>query len=179
MKILIFGASGSGTTTLGKEIEKATDFVHLDADDYYWKKTDPPFTEKIPLAERNEKIKSDFNKNENVVISGSMISWGREWETSFDLAIFIYLNNKVRMERLKKREFEHYGEKLYTDPVRKKNYQAFLDWANQYENPDFKGRSLKMHNDWIEKLDCKVLRIDGEIELRDKVDRVMTEIKRP
>ena len=39
MKILIFGASGSGTTTLGKEIEKRTDFTHLDIDDYYWKKT--------------------------------------------------------------------------------------------------------------------------------------------
>ena len=40
MKILIFGASGSGTTTLGKEIEKITDFTHLDVDDYYWKKTE-------------------------------------------------------------------------------------------------------------------------------------------
>jgi adenylate kinase family enzyme len=56
MKILVFGASGSGTTTLSKEIVKRTDFVHLDVDDYYWKKTELPFQEKIPLAERNEKL---------------------------------------------------------------------------------------------------------------------------
>ncbi|BDD11489.1 hypothetical protein FUAX_39210 (plasmid) [Fulvitalea axinellae] len=42
MKILIFGASGSGTTTLGKEIAKRAKFTHLDADDYYWKPTNPP-----------------------------------------------------------------------------------------------------------------------------------------
>lgn len=62
MKILIFGASGSGKTTLGKAVEKRTDFVHLDSDDYYWKKTKNPFTEKIPLELRNERIKTDFGK---------------------------------------------------------------------------------------------------------------------
>ena len=48
MNILIFGASGSGITTLGKELEKHTDFVHLDVDDYYWEQTLPPFLEKVP-----------------------------------------------------------------------------------------------------------------------------------
>lgn len=62
MKLLIFGASGSGTTTLGKEIEKNSAFVHLDADDYYWKKTDPPYLEKIPKEERNDQLKADFDK---------------------------------------------------------------------------------------------------------------------
>jgi adenylate kinase family enzyme len=177
MKILVFGASGSGTTTLGKEIGKRTDFVHLDADDYYWKQTENPFTEKVPLNERNEKIKNDFLSSENVIISGSMVSWGEEWETSFDLVIFIHLNNDIRMERLKKREFERYGEELLVNEKRKLDYQAFIEWANQYENPDFKGRSLKVHNEWIKKLNCKVLRIDGGLELGKKVDKVITEIK--
>ena len=121
MKILIFGASGSGTTTLGNEIEKRTDFKHLDADDYYWKKTNPPFQEKTPLIERNENLKADFKKFENVVVSGSMVSWGKEWETAFDLAIFIQLENTERMERLKKRETQRYGEKLLTDKKTQKN----------------------------------------------------------
>ena len=125
MKILLFGASGSGATTLGKEIEKVTDFVHLDVDDYYWKKTMPPFQEKISLNERNENLRVDFIKNNNVIISGSMVSWGKEWETSFDLAVFIHLNNDIRMERLKKREFERYGEKLLTDEKQSKLQKHF------------------------------------------------------
>ncbi len=177
MKILIFGASGSGTTTLAKEIEKKTSFVHLDVDDYYWKKTEPPFQEKIPLIERNKNLKVDFEKFENVIISGSMVSWGKEWETLFDLAIFIRLDNKERMKRLENRETERYGEKLLTDKNIWQNSKAFLQWANQYENPNFDGRSFKVHNNWIELLDCKVLRIDGDMELNDKTKKLMKEIK--
>ncbi|CAM1357755.1 AAA family ATPase [Tenacibaculum xiamenense] len=176
MKILIFGASGSGTTTLAKELANKSNFIHLDADDYYWKQTKNPYTEKVPLDERNENIKKDFFKHENVVISGSMVSWGKEWESLFDLAIFIRLENDIRMERLKKREFERYGDELKTNIERKRNYEAFINWANQYENPDFDGRSLRVHNNWIEKLDCKVLRIDGALELKEKVSMVLSEI---
>tara|TARA_R100001369_G_scaffold2099_2_gene6642 strand:- start:673 stop:1230 length:558 start_codon:yes stop_codon:yes gene_type:complete len=177
MKILIFGASGSGTTTLGKEIEKKTDFKHLDVDDYYWKKTEPPFQEKLSLKKRNDNLKVEFKKFENVIVSGSMVSWGKEWEKSFDLAIFIHLNNNDRIKRLENRETERYGEKLLTDKKTQNDSKAFLEWANEYENPDFNGRSLKVHNDWIELLKCNVLRIDGGMELKEKTEKVLTEIK--
>lgn len=177
MKVLIFGASGSGTTTLANEIEQRTNFVHLDVDDYYWKLTTPPFQEKIPLIERNKNLKADFEKHQNVIISGSMVSWGKEWETAFDLAIFIGLENNIRMERLKKREIERYGTQLVSDKNIRKSSEAFLEWANQYENPNFDGRSLKIHNSWIKLLNCNVLRIDGDTELNIKTDYVLNEIK--
>ena len=177
MKILLFGASGSGTTTLGNEIEKRSDFKHLDVDNYYWKKTMPPYQKKVPLIKRNNNLKVDFKKFENVIVSGSMVSWGKEWETAFDLIIFIRLENKERIERLKKREIERYGEKLMTDKKTQQNSKAFLEWANQYENPNFDGRSLKVHNEWIELLDCKVLRLKGETELNNNMEIVLTEIK--
>jgi len=42
--IMVFGASGSGTTTLGREFAKILGFTHLDIDDYFWEKTDVPYT---------------------------------------------------------------------------------------------------------------------------------------
>lgn len=177
MKILIFGASGSGTTTLGKEIEKKTDYVHLDVDNYYWKKTDQPFQEKVPLTERNEHLKTDFQKHPNVIISGSMVSWGKAWETLFDLVIFIHLKDNIRIARLENREIERYGEKLLTDHKTKQESEAFLAWAKQYEDPSFEGRSLKIHEDWMALLNCKILRIDGAMELNEKTEKVLVEIK--
>ena len=177
MKIIIFGASGSGTTTLGNEIDKLTNFKHLDVDTYYWRKTEPPFQEKIGLKKRNITLKADFNEFENVIVSGSMVSWGKEWENSFDLAIFIRLNNDLRMKRLKTRETERYGKKLITDEKIQQNSKAFLEWADQYENPNFDGRSLKTHKNWIELLNCKTLEIDGKMDLNDKVEMVLNAIK--
>ncbi|QLG44697.1 AAA family ATPase [Costertonia aggregata] len=176
MKILIFGASGSGTTTIGKEFAKRTGYAHLDADDYYWKKTDPPFRVKIPLAERNTKLKADFNNNKNVVLSGSMVSWGKEWETSFDLVVFIELDSEERIQRLRQRERERYGSRLLSDEQIKRNSEDFLNWAKQYENPDFEGRSLKVHNNWIGLLNCRVMRIDGCLELNEKLEKILSNL---
>ncbi|WP_109300024.1 AAA family ATPase [Aquimarina sp. AU474] len=176
MKVLIIGASGSGTTTLGKEIEKRTHFVHLDTDNYYWKPTKVPFQEKLPLVIRNENLKSDIRKFKNVIISGSMISWGKEWETTFDLVIFIHLQNEKRIERLKEREIQRYGEKLLTDKNILQKSKAFLEWANQYENPNFDGRTHKTHLNWLKKLKCTVLKIDGEKKMHTKIEIVLSRI---
>lgn len=174
---MIFGATGTGKTTLAYEFAKRTGFEHIDSDDYYWKKTNPPFQEKIPLTERNEKLKIDFHKYENVVVSGSMISWGEEWKTAFDLAVFMILENTKRLERLKKRENERYGEKLLTDKKIQKISMEYLDWANQYENLNFDGTTIKIHTNWIEQIECKVLTLNGECEPNQNVEKILTEIK--
>jgi adenylate kinase family enzyme len=50
--IHIYGASGSGTSTLGRYLAKRLDFAFLDADDYFWLPTDPKFTKKRPIEQR-------------------------------------------------------------------------------------------------------------------------------
>ena len=47
--IHIFGASGSGTTTLGEAIDKILGYKHLDVDDYFWIPSDPPYATKREL----------------------------------------------------------------------------------------------------------------------------------
>ena len=70
--IHIFGASGSGTTTLAKAICERFGYTHMDTDDYFWMPTDPMFTRKRPREERILMMKADIQKYENVVISGSL-----------------------------------------------------------------------------------------------------------
>jgi adenylate kinase family enzyme len=177
MKIIVVGASGSGTTTLGKSLASTLNYIHLDADDYYWEKTNPPFREKIPLGKRNASLATEFKQTENVVLSGSLVSWGDPWKTAFDLAIFLFLPNEIRMKRLRAREVERYGSLLLTDPFYRKNSQAFLDWAQRYDDPAFEGRSLQAHLNWLNSLDCPVLRIEGEIELKDQIKTVLDKIR--
>lgn len=102
--ILIFGASGSGTTTLGQKICAELGYKLMDTDDYYWMPTEPEYTLKRPREERVELMKRDIDNSENVVISGSLTNWGDMLIPYFTLAIRIELNPSIRIERLLKRE---------------------------------------------------------------------------
>jgi len=178
MKILVFGASGCGKTSLAKEIAKRTNSTHLDSDDYYWKKTEIPFQEKVPPQERNQNIRRDFEKTSNVIVSGSLVNWGAAWQTAFDLAVFITLEQTERIERLKKREIERYGNQLLTNTKISETSNAFLHWAHHYDNPCFNGTTLEVHTQWITSLNCNVLRLDGKTDFHSNVEKVLFEIKK-
>ena len=60
MKLIIFGGAGTGKTILASLFAKKTNFEHIDSDDYYWKKTELPFQEKVSLNDRNKNMKKKF-----------------------------------------------------------------------------------------------------------------------
>ncbi|MEM1122342.1 MAG: AAA family ATPase [Bacteroidota bacterium] len=177
MKIHIFGASGSGTTTLGKALYEKLGYRHLDADDYYWERTDPPFQQKVPLSLRNQRITQDFLAQPDCIISGSMVSWGKEWASAFDLYVFLYVPPAIRLQRLKDRELTRYGDALFSDSTLQQNSAAFLDWASQYDDSTFQGRSLTIHLEWISRLDGRVLRIEGDRTVGERVGLVLGELE--
>ncbi|MEM1136989.1 MAG: AAA family ATPase [Bacteroidota bacterium] len=177
MRIHIFGASGSGTTTLGKALAPHLGWMHLDADDFYWKRTNPPYQQKIPLEQRNASITSAIEKYKSVIISGSMVSWGEQWKLAVDLAVFLYIPQKIRMERLRKRETARYGNLLYSDENIKANTSAFLEWAVRYDDKKFTGRSISQHELWITQLTCTVLKIEGDTSVKERVDLVLEQLR--
>ena len=176
MKIIIFGASGSGTTTLAQSLADQLGWVHLDADDYYWAKTAIPFETKVPLAERHQNLRQDLEASNQVIISGSLVSWGEYWLQAFDLGVFLRIPHKIRMERLKQREIDRYGKALESE-YRQKKMQDFLDWAAQYDDPSFNSRNIAQHRRWIELLQCEVLELDGDFTNEARMQKVLNKVE--
>lgn len=171
--IHIFGASGSGTTTLGKKICEELGYTQMDTDDYFWMPTEPKFTHKRPIKERVELMKNDINKSDNVVISGSLTDWGDELIPYFTLAIRIEMRQSVRIERLKKREKERYGSRIEPDGDLYKQHIDFIEWAKSYDDGGLDIRSKALHDELQKSFRCKVLYLDGEDELDDKFEEVI------
>lgn len=179
MKIHIFGASGSGVTTLGKALAQKWNYPYFDSDDYFWEKSDPPFTIRCDPELRNELLLHDLSQSEHWILGGSIIQWGESWTQLFDLVVFLLLPPHIRINRLKKREHERYGDIIYTDPERKKQYEDFLRWAGGYDDNTTKsrlgkgsGRTLEAHRNWIKKLDCKFLEISGDMTVEERIEIV-------
>jgi uridine kinase len=129
------------------------DYRFLDADDYFWLPTIPPYKEKRDKMERIARILGDFHAQSSCIVSGSIVSWGGELEQSFDLVIYLWIPPDIRMERLRRREIERHG----------KIDEEFIAWAARYDTGDMTVRSKMVHEDWMAKRRCPILRLEGDI----------------
>ncbi|SEO70415.1 Adenylate kinase [Flavobacterium sp. CF108] len=178
MKIHIFGASGSGVTTTGEALSKKLNIPYFDSDAYFWEKTQTPFIIRRDPDERNSTIKSDLENQENWILGGSIFEWGENVFPEFDLVVFLYIPLEIRMERLKKREFERYGNVIYTEPERIKQFKNFITWASDYD--DSKGiasRNLKAHENWLTTIESPILKISGDLTTNQRIELILEKIK--
>ncbi|WP_342240615.1 ATP-binding protein [Inquilinus sp. OTU3971] len=173
-RIHITGASGSGTTTLGRALAAETGALHLDTDDVYWLPTDPPFHQKRPIPDRLALLEDAFGRTDRWLLTGSLIGWGDPLIPRFDLVVFLIVPPALRLERLRAREVERYGAAaLAPGGPMHVAYQAFLDWAEAYDIGTQVSRNRQAHEAWLARLPCPVLRIEGDTTVEDRVRRVL------
>ncbi|MEO7212520.1 shikimate kinase [Mucilaginibacter sp.] len=177
MKIQIMGASCAGSTTLGRALAESLNIPFFDTDEYFWVLTDPPFTTKREPGLRNRTIKEDMAKHESWVQAGSVIKWGADWEEMFDVVVFLYIPHELRMQRLIARELERYGDIIFTNPARAQQHQEFVAWADKYEDITFSGRNIKAHEDWLSRVNARVLQIRGDTTVKERVEKVLAFLK--
>ncbi len=175
--IHIYGASGAGTTTLGRTLAEAMDFTHMDTDDYFWLPTDPKFTQKRPISQRLALMQADIDAAEKgVVISGSITGWGDPLIFQFTHAIRVITSTAIRLERLRQREFARFGERILEGGDMHAAHLAFLDWAAHYDTGDASMRSKACHDAWERLLPCPITYVDGTEELTRLVEFVSLRI---
>ncbi|MEO1053995.1 MAG: AAA family ATPase [Bacteroidota bacterium] len=177
MKIIIFGATGTGKTTLAKGLSHQFGWHHLDSDDYYWKKTDPPYTHKVPYLDRVQRLCHDFLAQDNVVISGNMVSWGASWIDAFDLGVFLWLPPEIRMKRLREREEKRYQHSLDHDERIKAVSKAFLEWAATYDDETAVNDGINKHRGWITKLKFPILEIKDDTTTTERIMRIASALE--
>ena len=172
----IFGASGSGTSTLGRAICEKTGFRFLDSDDYLWLPTDPRFTTKRPATERAALLERDIEAAENAVVSGSLVGWGDPLMPRFTLAVRLVVPHDVRMERLQRREQTQYGDRILPGGDMYQINRDFLQWAAGYDDGPITMRSRAMHDLWQQKLSCPLLTLDGTRPVEELAEAVLREL---
>lgn len=171
--IHIYGASGAGTSTLGRYLSQEFDFSFLDADDYFWLPSDPPFTQKRPLAERVPLMRQDIIAAENgAVVSGSLVGWGDALIPSFTLGVRVVTDTATRLARIKAREFSRFGARIQAGGDMYAQHQDFLRWAAGYDDGGLETRSAALHDEWQKQLHCPILIVDGTAPLAENAARV-------
>jgi adenylate kinase family enzyme len=172
-RIHLFGASGSGTTTLGSTLADELSIPHLDTDYYYWRRTDPPFIERNAPDRRIRLLRLDTHNENSWILSGSLCGWGDEILGDFTLAVFCYLDQSIRMRRLAEREWRRYGARITPDGNMHQQHHEFMVWAESYDSAKAPTRSFDLHESWMKRLSCPVLRLDSNQPIEVLVREVL------
>ena len=174
--IHIYGASGSGTSTLGRKICEELGYKFMDTDDYFWLPTNPKYTTKRNKEERLALMKKDISENDNVVISGSLVDWGDELIPLFTLAIRLVTDTEIRIKRLKIRENKKFGDRIMPGGDMYANHIEFIEWAKKYDTGSVNMRSKAKHDEWQKMILCKQIVLDGADDLEENFKKVQAEI---
>lgn len=174
-RIHLFGAPGSGVSTLGRTLAARLGYPFFDTDDYYWFTGDElPYKRKRNPDHRRQLLGHDLDRaGEQWVLSGSMCGWGDVFIPRFDLAVYCWLPAALRLERIRKRETARYGpERLAEGGDLHLVFEKFLRWAADYDLPGDSWRSRDKELEWLNGLSCPVLRLEEDRDLEWQVERI-------
>ncbi len=166
-RINIVGAAGAGTTAVGVELSKHLGSIHLDADDFLWLPTEPPYQEMRGYKEKNEMAYRAMVLADSFVISGSLSSWQERITKLLNGVVYLDVPTDVRLARLTEREKFRFG----------KIDQDFYNWAAQYDEGKLPGRSRRKHEEWLDSMSCKILRLDGVLSVQKSVELILRELQ--
>lgn len=175
IKINIIGASETGKSTLGKAISEKLKIPHFDSDDYYHFPTDPPFRKQRSPEERLSLLMKDLGKHSSWVLSGGAGVWEPSLPNDFSLVVFLYLPPSIRLERLKKRESELFGNRIEQGGDMEADHKKFMEWAFRYDDGTAEGtNTLPHHEAFLKTISCKVLRLESIMTTSEQLASILT-----
>jgi len=170
--IHVVGATGAGTTTLGKALERELGYKWMDTDGHFWMPSDPPYSQFFPYTERVKLISKLIRQYSKCVICGSMCGWGDVFIPSLDLVVFLYTPTDVRIERLERREYERFGDRIRKGGDMYEEHIRFIEWSKTYDSNGNTERFLALHEEWFKLLSCPLLRMEGTLPVEEMITRI-------
>ncbi|MDF2538956.1 MAG: hypothetical protein K0S76_1977 [Herbinix sp.] len=166
--LILLGANGTGKSTLGRELALVLNYAHFDVEDYWFYKTEIPYTAIRPQKERNKTLLSDMKKNGSFVVSGDISGWDDGFLTIFDLAVVLTAPTEIRMKRIENREYARWGDRVRECGDMYESHRKFKEFAAK--------RDVSLLEQSAGKYLCPILRIDGTKTLNEKIEEISTYI---
>ncbi len=105
-----------------------------------------------------------------------MCGWGDIAITLFDLVVFLLVSTSLRINRLRIREREKYGSEILPGKPLYNKYTSFIQWASEYDYGDINMRSRALHEEWLKKIPCAIIRLEGDYSIDEQIGIVSNKI---
>jgi len=156
--IIVFGANGSGKSTIGSELARILNFKHMDIEEYCFKESEIPYTNARSHEEYIELMLADIERYRLFVVSAVIGDLCEKISSFYKLAVFLFASIEVRMKRIEQRENNKFGNRVREGGDRHEQHLKFINFAAS--------RDLTKIDAWKKTLTCPIINIDGEKDWR-------------
>ena len=168
--ILMCGMNGAGKSTLGKALADKLNYRFIDNEDLYFPKTDPNYLYAVERTrEEVEKLLfEEIEKYKNFVFTSVRGNYGDPKHPFFQYAVLVEVPRELRLQRVKKRSFQKFGDRampggdLYE---KEKNFYDFIAC-----------RPEDTAEEWLKGISCPVIRVDGRKSVEENVDFIVKQL---
>jgi len=155
---------------LGKALAEKLHFYFIDNEDLYFPKTDPNYMYASPRTREEAKklLFREIKAHENFVFASVKGDYGEEIYPFFQYVILIDVPKDIRMERVKNRSFQKFGNRMLPGGDLHEQEEGFFEFV--------KSRAENTVKEWVQLLSCPIIRIDGTKPIEENIDFIIKEI---
>lgn len=168
---MICGLNGVGKSTFGKALAEKLHFHFIDDEDLFFPKTDLNYIYASPRTrgEAEEMFFHEIKEHENFVFAAVKGDYGETIYPFFQYAIFMDAPRDIRMQRVKNRSFQKFGNRMLPGGDLHQTEEAFFEFV--------KSRSESTVEEWVQRLSCPIIRIDGTNPIEANINFTINQIK--
>ena len=164
MGILICGLNGTGKSTLGRLLADRMEYEFIDNEDLFFPKADPSYTFSNPRSKEEviRLLEEKISGNNRFIFAAVKGDYGDRLIASLDYIVLIEVPKQIRSKRVRDRSYQKFGDRILPGGDL---YEKESKWFSLTDN-----RPDTYVTDWLETLDCPVIRIDGTLQIEENVD---------
>jgi shikimate kinase len=168
--IIVFGANGSGKSTIGRELARVLNYKYMDHENYAFAKSDIPYTVERSREECFRLMLADINEYGSFVLCAVTGDFCEQISSMYRFAVYLSAPHEIRVERIKRRAVERYGDRVLEGGDMYERQMAFLDFASK--------RPLTRIEQWAKTLICPVMQVDSTRPVFENVELIAEEYLR-
>jgi adenylate kinase family enzyme len=168
MGILICGLNGTGKSTLGRLLADRMEYEFIDNEDLFFPKADPSYTFSNPRSKEEaiQLLEEKISGNNRFVFAAVKGNYGGRLIASLDHIVLIEVPKQIRSKRVRDRSYQKFGDRILPGGDL---YDIESKWFSLTDS-----RPDTYVSDWLETVNCPVIRIDGTLPVEENVDYLVS-----
>ncbi len=170
--IVVCGLNGVGKTTLGKALAEKLKFYFIDSEDLYFTDTSAQhsYSSQNTREQAEKFLMNKIDAHKNFILASVKGNYGEEVYPYFNYAVLIDVPKDIRLNRVRERSFERFGERILPDGDMYEQEKKFFDFV--------KSRAESTVEEWLNSLKCPVIRVDGTKPIDENVNFIIEMIQK-